>query len=419
MIDTGLFDKLFHRQPKIIKMAPSLNGYMPMFSQFGQDIYASDVVQQALSKIVSELKKLNPQHIRQTDDDPIPIRKSSIQRILNEPNPLMTTSEFIEKFSWLLLLNYNAFIIPIYHTWKDEKTGEERRYYDALYPIQPLEVDFIEDAGGRLFVKFRFATGYTTTIPYDDVIHIRHRYSINEYMGGNELGQPDNRALLKTLQLNSELLNGVAKSLNASYAVNGILKYSTYLDDEDVQRQFDEFQQKLKNNESGILPIDMKAEFTPLERKSALVDDTTLKFIDEKILRNFGVPLCILTGDFTKEQFEAFYSSALEPLVISISQAFTKKLFTEGEKSFGNRIEFYPKEIVFMTMSQKLEMINILSPTGGLFENEKRAILGLRPLEELKGKRFMSLNWIDAENAEQYQVGNVNVDVVDEEKEEM
>lgn len=419
MIDTGLFDKLFHRQPKIIKMAPSLNGYMPMFSQFGQDIYASDVVQQALSKIVSELKKLNPQHIRQTDDDPIPIRKSSIQRILNEPNPLMTTSEFIEKFSWLLLLNYNAFIIPIYHTWKDEKTGEERRYYDALYPIQPLEVDFIEDAGGRLFVKFRFATGYATTIPYDDVIHIRHRYSINEYMGGNELGQPDNRALLKTLQLNSELLNGVAKSLNASYAVNGILKYSTYLDDEDVQRQFDEFQQKLKNNESGILPIDMKAEFTPLERKSALVDDTTLKFIDEKILRNFGVPLCILMGDFTKEQFEAFYSSALEPLVISISQAFTKKLFTEGEKSFGNRIEFYPKEIVFMTMSQKLEMINILSPTGGLFENEKRAILGLRPLEELKGKRFMSLNWIDAENAEQYQVGNVNVDVVDEEKEEM
>lgn len=419
MIDTGLFDKLFHRQPKIIKMAPSLNGYMPMFSQFGQDIYASDVVQQALSKIVSELKKLNPQHIRQTDDDPIPIRKSSIQRVLNEPNPLMTTSEFIEKFSWLLLLNYNAFIIPVYHTWKDEKTGEERRYYDALYPIQPLEVDFIEDAGGRLFVKFRFATGYATTIPYDDVIHIRHRYSINEYMGGNELGQPDNRALLKTLQLNSDLLNGVAKSLNASYAVNGILKYSTYLDDEDVQRQFDEFQQKLKNNESGILPIDMKAEFTPLERKSALVDDTTLKFIDEKILRNFGVPLCILIGDFTKEQFEAFYSSALEPLVISISQAFTKKLFTEGEKSFGNRIEFYPKEIVFMTMSQKLEMINILSPTGGLFENEKRAILGLRPLEELKGKRFMSLNWIDAENAEQYQVGNVNVDVVDEEKEEM
>ena len=63
-------------------------------------------------------------------------------------------------------------------------------------------------------------------------------------------------------------------------------------------------------------------------------------------------------------------------------------------------------------------MINILSPTGGLFENEKRVALGLRPLPELEGKRYMSLNWIDASNADQYQIGNVNVDVVGENKTE-
>ena len=78
----------------------------------------------------------------------------------------------------------------------------------------------------------------------------------------------------------------------------------------------------------------------------------------------------------------------------------------------------YPKELIFMTVTQTLEMINILSPTGGLFENEKRVALGLRPLPELKGKRYMSLNWIDADNAAQYQTGqNVNVDIVDEQKE--
>ena len=60
----------------------------------------------------------------------------------------------------------------------------------------------------------------------------------------------------------------------------------------------------------------------------------------------------------------------------------------------------------------------MLSPTGGLYENEKRVALGLRPLPELEGKRLMSLNWIDAANASQYQVGTVNVDVVDENKTE-
>jgi hypothetical protein len=31
----------------------------------------------------------------------------------------------------------------------------------------------------------------------------------------------------------------------------------------------------------------------------------------------------------------------------------------------------------------------------------------------------MSLNWIDANNADQYQIGKVNVDVVDETKEDI
>ena len=418
VITTGLFDKLFHRQPRTSRFAPTMDGFVPIYSQFGTDIYASDVVKQALKCIVDEIKKLNPTHVRYKDNDPTPI-KSTLQDVLDNPNPLMTTSEFLEKTAWLLLMNYNAFIVPTFWTWTDDKTGEERRYFEALYPINPTQVDFIEDAGGRLFVKFWFWNGETTTIPYDDVIHIRYNYSVNQYMGGNELGQPDNQALLKTLELNQQLLQGVAKSMNASYAVNGIVKYNTYLDDGKVEEQIKELERKLANSESGFLPLDLKSEFTPLERKSQLVDDATLKFIDEKILRNFGVPLPILTGDYSKEQYEAFYQKTLEPIIVAISQAFTKKVFTQREKAFGNKVELYPKELIFMSIDQTIRMVEMLSPTGALFENEKRTALGLRPLPELEGKRYMSLNWIEADKAADYQTGKVNIDVVDEEKEEM
>lgn len=415
------FSKLFQKGPKNPKFANTLDGFLPIYSQFGTDIYASDVVKQALKCIVDEMKKLNPTHVRYINNDPVPI-KGNVQDILTNPNQLMTTSEFLEKTLWLLLMNYNAFIIPTYYTWVDEKTGAERRYYDALYPIKPTQVDFIEDASGRLFVKFWFWNGETTTLKYDDVIHIKYNYSINEYMGGNMMGQPDHEALLSTLQLNQDLLQGVAKAMKASYAVNGVIKYNTMLDDGKTMAALQELEQKLRNSESGFLPLDIKSEFTPLPKTVALVDEPTLKFIDEKILRNFGVPLCILTGDYTKEQYNAFYQKTLEPLIIAISQAFTKKMFTSREKAFGNKIELYPKELIFMTVEQTLEMIKELSPTGGLFENEKRTALGLRPLPELAGKRYMSLNWIDANNANQYQVGKddkVNVDIVDEEKEEV
>ena len=392
-----------------------MNGFAPIYTQFGTSIYASDVVVQALKCIVDEMKKLNPTHVRYNGSDPTPVR-STVQDVLDNPNPLMTTSEFIEKTVWLLLMNYNAFIVPIYRTWVDDTTGQERRYYDALYPINPTQVDFIVDDSERLFVKFWFWNGYTTTIPYDDVIHIRYNFAVNQYMGGDEFGQPDNKALLSTLDLNYKLLQGIAKAMNASYAVNGVVKYNTLMDDGKTEAALKELERKLNNSENGFLPLDLKAEFTPLQRTTSIVDGDTLKFIDEKILRNWGVPLDILTGDFTKDQYEAFYQKTLEPLIIAISQAFTKKLFTEREKAFGNKVSLYPKELIFMTVQQTLEMINTLAPSGALYENEKRVALGLKPLPELEGKRFMSLNWIDANNADQYQVGKVNVDVVDENK---
>ena len=412
----GILD-IFRRGPKGAKQALTLSGFWPFYGQFGTDIYQSDVVQQAIKCIVDEVKKLRPAHIVKKNGDPAPKKDSTLQRVLDNPNPTMTSAEFLEKITWLLLLNYNAFIIPVYYVWKDQKTGEERRQYKALYPIQPQTVDFIQDDAGELYTTFTFPNGYTTTVRYTDVIHLKYNFSVSDYMGGDYAGAPDHKAILKTLELNHELLQGVAKGLRASYAVNGIIKFNTLTDDGSLKQNLEEFHKRLENNESGFLPIDMKTDFTPIEHKGELVDDSTLKFIDEKILRNWGVPLPILTGDFTKDQYEAFYQKTIEPLVISYGQAFTKTLFTENERNgYGNRVEFYPKDLVFLSIAQTLEAINALAPTGAITENEKRTALGLPPLPELEGKRYMSLNWIDADNAAAYQ-GTANIEVIDEEKE--
>lgn len=108
-------------------------------------------MQQAIKCIVDEMKKLNPVHIRYNGNDPVPVN-SDIQTVLNNPNPLMTTSEFLEKVMWLLLLNYNAFILPTYYMWEDER-GIQKRKYSGLYPLKPTQVDFIEDASGQMYVK--------------------------------------------------------------------------------------------------------------------------------------------------------------------------------------------------------------------------------------------------------------------------
>lgn len=401
----GIFDKILNRVVfRRNRLAQMLNGYTPIFSQFGQDIYASDVVQQAIMCIVTEMKKLNPCHVRQMSIDVEPIN-SPLQTALNNPNELMTTSDFLEKVIWNLFFNYNSWVIPVFDSWIDEK-GHERRNYRAFYPVQPTMVEFQQDDNNRLYVKLAFANNYETTLPYDEVIHIRYKFSVNEFMGGNKQGQPDNIALLKTLELNDTLLNGVAKAMKASYAINGVVKYNTMMDKGKTEAALKELEEKLLENESGFLPLDIKSDFTPLDRKVNIVDADTLKFIDEKILRHFGVPLPILTGDFTKEQYEAFYQKSLEPLIKALSEAFTKTLFTSREKSYGNKVVFYPKDLIFMSVDQTLEMVRLLGDSGALFENEKRVYFGLRPLPELVGVRMQSLNYVDVNIANKYQVGS-------------
>lgn len=404
----GLFSKIFKKEtPQKTKLAEAMNGYAPIFSQFGQDIYASDVVQQAINCITSEIKKLMIEHDRKIDGKDIEPINDDLQAVLNNPNPLMTTSDFLEKITWILFLNYNAFIIPTYYEWK-EKDGTYKRRYEGLYPILPSQVDFIEDASNRLFVRFRFNNGDEYIVNYSDVIHIKYRYSVNQFMGGNESGQPDNDALLKTLDLNHKLLEGVAKAMESSFTVNGVVKYNTLIDENDTAQAIKDLETKLRKSESGLLPLDLKAEYIPIKKEIKLVDKDTLEFIDSKILRHYGVSLPILTGDYTKAQYEAFYQKTLEPLIISFSQAFTKALFTDRQRSYGHCVMLYAKDLIFMSVDQKIQMLKELAPTGGLFENEKRVMLGMRPRAELVGKRYVSLNWVDADIAKEYQIGQNN-----------
>lgn len=391
----GLIDFInkFKKTKPNSNYAKMLNGYTPIFSQFGQDIYASDVVQQAIACLVTELTKANPFHIKQVGSDLVPVENSEIQRLLEQPNERMTQTDFFEKVYWQLFLNYNSFIIPTYY--KDSKGN---KHYTGLYPIQPTTVTFLQDPEGKLGIEFTFRNGYKTMLAYADVIHIRYRYSINELMGGNELGQPDNKALLKTLELNNTLLQGVAKALKSSFSINGVIKYNTLMDDGKMENNIKEIETRLANNESGFLPLDIKGEYIPLQNKIQLVDSETLKFIDEKILRNIGVSLPILTGDYTKPQYEAFYQKSLEPILKRTGESFTMTMFTDREKGFKNKIMMYPHELIFMDTSQKIELFDVLVDSASCYKNELRTAFGMRPLPELAGQIAMSSNKANAEN---------------------
>ncbi|QHJ73601.1 portal protein [Butyrivibrio virus Arian] len=369
----GIFDFFKKKTPQNMQYAPTMTGNTPFYTEFGTNIYASDIVMQAIRCKANEFKKLHPRHIRETGENSI-ISSSSVAKILKRPNAYMTTADFLERITILLELTKNVYIYPTYYI---SKSGE--KYFTGIYPLQPTNVSYLIDAAGKYYIQFTFGNGYTVTVPKSDVIHWRKDYGVNEYFGGGFEG--DQAGLLDALNTYHKLCESIAKAVKVSCEINGVLKVNTYLQDDAADAKLNEFQEKLQNNTSGILLTDLKSEYTHLPHDVKLVDAATIKFFYERILRATGTSLAILNGDYTKQQKEAYYEHSLESDIISLGQAMTRVLFTDREQDYGNEIILYPRDIAFMSMENKIQALQAGLPAGIFTKNEARELLGYPPIE--------------------------------------
>lgn len=406
MIKIGFFNLINKAKQKNINMkyAKMMNGYTPVFNQFGNDIYASDIVQNAISIICNDMSKLCPKHIKINPEDEMQtVINDELNRLLKYgPNPLMTTSDFISKIVFQYEFNKNAFIYP---TYDKIMLGDNKykRYYTGLWPLNPSLVEFLEDTTGKLFIRFYFADGEPYILPYEDVIHWRKDYSLNDFMGGDETGNPNNKGLLKLLNANDTILQGIETGVKASFAVRGIIKINTMLDDEKQEEERAKFEEKMKNTKSGILPIDNKGDYIPITIDPKFIDKDTMEFIDNRILAHYGVSRAIFNGDFTEEQYQAYYEKKLEPMVMSLGRAFTKTLFTQRELEIGHEIIYYQQGLMYMNTSNKINAVDILTRIGTLTDNQVLGAFGYPPFEGGNIRR-MSLNYINRDIADQYQL---------------
>ena len=353
------------------------------------DPTANITVRSCINKISTECSKLMPKHIFVKDGLQLTPRSRLNHLFEFAPNPLMTINDFIYKIISLLLINNNAFIYPLYDTEKN---------LTALYPIRPQSVDIQEDGGGYLYVHMDFKD-YSFVIPYENIIHMRLNYTLNDY-----LGTLDNKPLVSTLDVASKIEQGIAKAVEVGFQIHGLLKIDNLIDDEKKSAAIARFEEAVKKS-SGIVPTDLAETYVPLKPEPKLVDKDTIEYIDKKIIRWYGLSEAVLNGNPKDEEYEAFYNATVEPLAIALSNAFTKTLFSQNELYHGNKIKFFSRFTLQTSLKSRLEMLDIAGQRGLLTVDEQLEVLGYPPIGgEMGGKRYMSLNYINSEIIDQYQL---------------
>lgn len=385
-----------------------INASNVLFTSFGCDIHASDIVATALHRVCEEVSKCklksiieheNPHTIDTPDDD--------INKVFNgRVNPLCGLKDFMYKVAYLTQVNKNCFIYWQYENVPIVVNGKKyvKRVTKGFYPIECANVKMYM-LGDEMRLELSSVDGtIVLDMPYSDVIHIRQGYGANKFLGGGRNGGGNYKNLLDNLQTMHVIHEAIPKSLEASLSLKGILSMKTIADVDKKTVTREEFEQHLFDSKYGIVATDYESEFTPINIAAADIPSNTLSFIRDEILAPFGVSLPIWLGKYTDDEFAAFYQTAVEGILAAIAEAFKITLYTEKQLAYGHKIKYYDRLVQSLSLAKRIDIVKMTQEDALLSRPERRELLGYEPDDQ---PTRVSLNYIDVSAATQYQLDDI------------
>ena len=353
----------------------------------------NEIVGAIANAVASNVAKLTPQVIRKTAAGTT-IKNDKLSRLLEiRPNAENSTYDFLYKMASDLIYTSNAFAVVFFNDDCSEITS-----------IQPITVTShrIFEVDGVLYFKFIWEYDKKSyTVPYQFVIHIKGRYNRKRF-----LGTPPDAELQNSTELLNVTYSGIKNVIRNSASLRGYLKYNNFIDDEELRQKVREFQSAYmsSDNEGGIAGLDNTIDFKEITQKPPAIPITQVNFFRENIYRYYGVNEKILNSTYTEAEWNSFYEGVIEPIAIQLSLEFTYKLFTEGERSFGNKIVFTTNRLQYATLQTRNAVAKDLFDRGIITINEYREFMYL-PQTEDGDVRMISLNYVKVDEQTEYQIG--------------
>lgn len=342
------------------------------YKHFHGELIEIDTIVACIDAIARNMAKMRLTAIRQVKDSvSITDTTSDVAKVLKNPNPYMTSYDFIYKVTALFFASNNVFIWPEY-----DKEGK----LIALWPINYRQFK-LYDKDGITIARFELEHNHFYTVPYKDLIHLRNHY-FNDALYGEE-----NYPFRPIADLMHAQNQGIIEGIKSSALIRGLLIASGILKEEDLKAARERFIDENLNakNNGGVMIIDGKFDYKDLKSTPYVVDAETRKETDKAAYNYFGVNEAFLQNDFTSEKYESVYEGRLEPLGIYIAQKFTAKLFTEREQSFGNEIIPNMAKVKYQSTSQITGVIKETKELGLFTRDEYREMLGYEPLGPERG----------------------------------
>lgn len=375
-------------------MGNTYYGYATKSAPFSGEIYDHETIRAIIDCIATHVAKAQALHIITDKDGRIKEikRNSPFAKLLNQqPNPLMTGFDFKYKLISQLETRTTA---AAYIKWNG-------KIAEMIIPLDYSSFELCGINGGGYAIKFNDWQGVQQILNIEDVIFLRKFYNARDASGDG------NNPIYNTLDMIKSSDSGFMEAMEVSNKVRGLYRQKkAMLDPKDVIEKQDEFAQRFKEaaKSGGIVGVDSLEDYIPLNVSTYTANATQMKTVRENLYSYWRTPENIVKSDYTEQQGMAWYESVIEPHWLRMSEAFTNVCFTQKEKDFGNKIVFTGGVLMGTSYQTRINIITNTKETGLLTINEQRELLGYSPVEG-GDQRLVSLNYINSEKQEEYQIG--------------
>ena len=364
----SILDRVFKRKPQ--RTQGITLELQSGFTAFSGTAYGSATFRSAVDAIARHAAKLKAHSA-----------DSALDALLTDtPNPYMSAYDMLYKTVTAYFTANNAFVLI-----------QRGRGVTAFYPLNPSSVEFIGAQGGTLYAKMTFADGKQVLLPYADLIHLRRHFATNELLGN------DNAPLYPLIDTAHTLTEATGAAVKNATNIRGILKFTSLVNPAQVKAEKEKFVSDYLSlsNAGGIAATDQRFEFVPTAQTGYNVPHEVTDAINRQICAYLGISPKIIAGDYSEDEFAAFYESVIEPLALQMSLEYSRKC--------GAQVTFTAERLEFSSARTRISLLRQLLPFGVISINEARSLLALPAVPD-GDRRLQSLNYVTADKADACQL---------------
>ena len=372
----GLFDAIFRlgkdkEQQKAVTQAreyfKTLTAYRPVFHTWQGSIYESELIRAAIGAKARHISKLKFEAVGSA-------KTGLVSKLKQGPNQYMTWPQFLSRVSTILDVHNTAFIVPV----KDDDL-----ITTGYYPVLPTSCEVVEYKNVP-WVRISFNHGQKGAVRASEcVILTQYQYKSDFFGENNTALEPT----LKMLDLNEQ---GISEAIKNGATFRFWAKMGNFAMDEDLRKEAERFgKMSFADESSGMLLFpNTYTDIHQYNNSPYTVDAEQMKLINENIFNYFGVNEDILQNKAVGDSWAAFYEGCVEVFAVALSDAMTKAMFTERERSNGNCVMFTANRLQYMSNAEKRAITETAADRGLMSRDEIREIWNLPPLPNGLGKTY-------------------------------